>query len=191
MQDERIDRIASLEKRVEELETRLAAMENVETRSFNTVEVRELHLVSDTGEPLIVIGTETEDPENGFIKILDRQTGKELVAIFADEDGGGVIVRANRHVDPAFPDFSAEMVTDHNGNGYISVCDANGDDRAALSVAPSRLGEWVVWLSMGRLTITNGLSLAAIQKPIAELSKLMILLAKNSFRLKRAPAISG
>ena len=147
MQDEWMDRIAALEKRVEELEAGRAAVENVETLSFNAIEVRELRLVSDIGEPLILIGMDPEDPENGFIKVFDKQTGKELVVIFADEDGGGVTVRSNRQIDPAFPDFSAQMVTDQNGNGQVSVCDANGDDRVALRVAPSHLG------GVGRLVI--------------------------------------
>ena len=147
MRDEMMDRMTALEKRIEELETQLAAAENVETPSFSAIEVRELRLVSDTGEPLIIMGMDAEDAENGFIKVFDKQTGKELVMIFADEDGGGVTVRANRQIDPAFPDFSAQMVTDQNGNGQISVCDANGDDRVALRVAPSRLG------GVGRLVI--------------------------------------
>lgn len=136
------EHINALDERITELERELRTTDRV---MFSKLACRDLQIVSDAGEPLITISYD-EELGGGAIKLFDK-TGKVLVLVHTDEDGGSVTVCSTQEIDPNLPDVSAQIFADEQGNGYIAVCDADGDDRAALSVAPSHLG------GAGRVTI--------------------------------------
>ncbi|RKU08147.1 hypothetical protein C6503_23485 [Candidatus Poribacteria bacterium] len=138
------NKITTLEARIAELEQQLTRVQ--ESVPIDRIECRELRIVSDTGEPLVTINAH-EELESGIIRVFDK-TGLILVSICGDDQGGSIAVCPTWEASPN-PEkaLSAEMSVDDNGNGFLSVCDNEGDIRAVLSVAHPSCG------SAGRVTI--------------------------------------
>ena len=133
------NRIMALEARISELEQQLARTQERESIHIDRIECRELRIVSDVGEPLVTIKSH-EELESGIIRIFDK-TGLVLVSICADDQGGTLAVCPTHKTSPNPEEaLSVEMFVDDNGNGRLSVCDNEGDDRVTMSVASPSLG---------------------------------------------------
>lgn len=140
------NRIMALEARLSEIEQHLAPTQERESIHIDRIECRELRIVSDVGEPLVTIKAH-EELESGIIRIFDK-TGLVLVSICADDHGGTLAVCPTHKTSPSPEDaLSVEIFVDDNGNGRLSVCDNEGEDRVTMSVADPSLG------SAGRVTI--------------------------------------
>ena len=133
MQDDIKNHIASLEERIVELEQQLTQLQNTDTARFNRIECRQLQLISDTGEPLITMHYDEEETASPFIALHDK-TGDILVRLSTDENGGGIALYPTQQTDPT-TQVGVEIYIDNNRNGYIEICDTEGEIRAALSVA--------------------------------------------------------